>query len=65
LSEEEKAIVDAPSQEIIAQFTLMDQRNPQHAQQAVSSQSAVAGTNNHVSLLEVGCELSDSEPERT
>jgi hypothetical protein len=65
LSEEEKAIVDAQSQEIVAAFTLMDQRNAQHAQQAARYQQAeaVAETNRHVSLLEVGCELSDSEPE--
>jgi hypothetical protein len=66
LSERKKAIVDAHSQEIIATFTLLDQRNAQHAQQAATYQQAeaVAETNKHVSLLEVGCELSDSEPEK-
>jgi hypothetical protein len=38
LSEEEKAIVDAQSQEIVAQFTLMDQRNAWRAQQAARYQ---------------------------
>jgi hypothetical protein len=66
LREEEKAIVDAQSQKILATFTLLDQRNAQQAQQAARSQQAVAvaETNKHVSLLEVGCELSDSEPEK-
>jgi hypothetical protein len=75
LSEEDKAIVDAQSQEILATtFTLLDQRNAQHAQQRNAQQAvqaarsqqaeAVAETNKHVSLLELGCELSDSEPEK-
>jgi hypothetical protein len=68
LSEEDKAIVDEQSQEILATFTLWDQRNAQHAQQRNAQQAqqaeAVAETNKHVSLLEVDCELSDSEPEK-
>jgi hypothetical protein len=74
LSEEEKAIVDAQSQKILATFTLLDQRNAQHAQQRNAQQAqqaarsqqaeAVAETNKHASLLEVRCELSDSEPEK-
>jgi hypothetical protein len=74
LSEGERARVDEHSEEIIAEFAKLDQRaaqyaqqgNSQQAQQAARSQQkeAVAETNKHVSLLEVGCELSDSEPEK-
>jgi hypothetical protein len=72
LSEEKRARVDEHS-EILAEFAKMDQRAAQYAQQGNSQQAeqaarsqqavAVAETNKHVSLLEVGCELSDSEPE--
>jgi hypothetical protein len=73
LSEEKRARVDEHS-EILAEFARMDQRAAQYAQQGNSQQAeqaarsqqaeAVAETNKHVSLLEVGCELSDSEPEK-
>jgi hypothetical protein len=48
---------------IVATVTLMDQRNAQQAAQYQQAE-AVTETNKHVSLLEVGCKLSDSEPEK-
>jgi hypothetical protein len=42
LSEVQKAIVDAQSQEILATFTLLDQRNAQHAQQRNAQQAQQA-----------------------
>jgi hypothetical protein len=41
---------------------LLDQRRSQQA--AKANQAAMAEANKHVSLLELGCELSESEPEK-